>query len=67
MKHLILILAVSFLVRVKVPWGVDVTYKGVQNYTLGAYGHYWELTLSDGRKAIVPTFWATIEEEQEKK
>lgn len=66
MKNMILILMVTFLVRVKVPWGVDVTYKGVQSYTLGQYGHYWELVLSDGRKAIVPTFWATIEEEQVK-
>jgi len=66
MKKLMILLVLTFLVRVKVPWGVDVTYKGVQSYTLGAYGHYWELVLEDGRKAIVPTFWATIEEEKGK-
>lgn len=67
MKKLLVLLTLAFFVRVKVPFGVDLTYHNVQSVTLGAYGTYWDLVLDDGRKAIVPAFWTAIEEEKEKK
>lgn len=54
-----------FLVKVKVPFGVDVTYRHVKEVSLGAAGTTWNLVLEDGRKAVVPVMWAVIEDEKE--
>jgi hypothetical protein len=65
MKKWMMLLVLLFLVKIKVPFGADITYKHVLDVTLGASGSTWQLTLSDGRKAYVPFMWTTIEEEKE--
>lgn len=67
MKKYIALILLTFLVKVKVPFGADLTYKHVQSYEAGPAGYSWTLLLEDGRKAVVPTFWTTIEEEKEEK
>lgn len=59
-KWLIVLL---FLVKVKVPFGVDVTYRDVKDWNATAFGYY-VLTLADDRKAMVPIMWTTIEEQK---
>lgn len=57
------LLVFLFLVKVKVPFGVDLTYRDVKAFLPNAMGYY-ELVLSDDRKAYVPVMWTSIEEQK---
>lgn len=52
-----------FLVRVKVPFGIDLLYHHVKSAELNSQGTVWALILEDGRKAFIPAMWTSVEEE----
>ena len=64
MKNWILLGLTLFLVRVKVPFGADETFRHVKNCQLNVNGTVWILTLKDDRQAFVPAMWAVVTEEK---
>ena len=57
----ITILLLLFTVTVQWPFGPKKKYRDVARVT--PQGYHYELRLSDGRKVLVPVFWAIVEEQ----
>lgn len=64
MKNWILLGLTLFLVKVKVPFGADETYRHVKSIDYINNGQVVKVILSDDRVAFVPAMWTTIEEEK---
>lgn len=63
MKHWILLGLTLFLVKIKVPFGADETFRHVKRVDYINNGQVVQLILADDRIAYLPAMWTTIEEE----
>ena len=61
MKRLLVVLMLLFTVTVQWPFGPKRKYRDVARVT--PQGYHYVLRLADGRKVMVPQFWAIVEEQ----